>query len=361
MFYNNPEHKKSCVQAHNYIPCCDIKENLGKYNTTFLSGDIKPSRILLQLFDLKETLIQKKIIKFYAKGICMYPCVHPGDILHIEYKRFEEINIGDIAVYRRGNSLFGHRVIDRGYQEGSGYIVTRSDISGKGSDGPIFNDDIAGVVTGIQRKGCILRPEKIGYSLIEMIYLHFFITVFKIRRNLIRNLIYPITLIQYLPIYKQVLKLLLFRINKNLNFYINMPLNSNIKPQLNKIVSFEELRNLSRERDGLLKWAIVLNIGYKPVAYLSFMYNPKDFYSSGWWISEVQIRNIYHGSVIEEEIFRKADELLGALGVLCVSLSIPKTDHLHRIIFEGLGFEAEINDHNSTNGFIVLKRKIKNY
>jgi len=113
--------------------------------------------------------------------------VRPGDILHIEYRKIEEIQIGDIAVYRRGNNLFGHRVIDKGCRENRVYLLARSDTARGGSDGPIFNQDIAGIVAAVERKKHLLAPGKIQCSIANRIYLKFMCVFFRIKSLLIRK------------------------------------------------------------------------------------------------------------------------------------------------------------------------------
>ena len=367
MFCNNPEYKKFCVQVNNYLPCCDKKDKIGRRDHQSFLGGIDTAGILLQLFELKEILIQKNMIKFYSQGFCMYPCIHPGDVLHIEYKKIDEINIGDIAVYLRNNNLFAHRVIDKAYKQGAYCIRTRPDTSERGSDGPTFSDDIAGVVTGIERKGRIMESGKIECSLMQKIYLEYFVMSIRIKRFIIRNFIYPIAFIQRSLVYKQISKLLFSGINKDLNFSISIPLNGDISSRFNRIVSSEELIKLRDNKDELLKWTIALNAGRRSMASLSFVRQPKDCCFSGWWISEAKIRNIYRGTEIERKIFKKSDELLGVLGAPHVSVSIPKEDYLNRMVFQGLGFkenleckdEIRISRFNSSNYFMVLERRVK--
>ena len=83
----------------------------------------------------------------------MYPCVRPGDTLHIESRSIERIQVGDIAVIRKSGQLFGHRAIAKGENEIGPFIVTRPDRSDDGDDGPTHGENILGVVTRIERKG----------------------------------------------------------------------------------------------------------------------------------------------------------------------------------------------------------------
>lgn len=83
----------------------------------------------------------------------MFPCVQPGDMLHIESRTIGQVQVGDIAVYRRDTSLFGHRVIATGTDNGKPFFVTRPDRTKQGDDGPVYSDEVLGVVTTIERRG----------------------------------------------------------------------------------------------------------------------------------------------------------------------------------------------------------------
>jgi hypothetical protein len=83
----------------------------------------------------------------------MYPCVQPGDTLHIESRPIEDVKVGDITVVRHDGLLFGHRTIAKGEDEDGPYIVTRPDRSNRGSDGPTYKENILGVVKRIERRG----------------------------------------------------------------------------------------------------------------------------------------------------------------------------------------------------------------
>ena len=48
-----------------------------------------------------------------VEGISMEPTLHTGDMVIIEKKAPEEIEIGDIVVYKSGNRYIIHRVIEK--------------------------------------------------------------------------------------------------------------------------------------------------------------------------------------------------------------------------------------------------------
>ena len=138
-----------------------------------------------------------------------------------------------------------------------------------------------------------------------------------------------------------------------------MPLEGNTKSQFKKIVSFEELLNLKNDNNGRLEWEVVLNAGGQGLGSLVFKNRFKEGCHPECWLTQIRIKNAYHGSIIEERIFKKADELLAKLGVECVLISIAKKDHQNRAIITGLGFKARLKDHSLVGGSLVLERMIK--
>ncbi|MBU0985685.1 MAG: hypothetical protein KKH68_00400, partial [Proteobacteria bacterium] len=100
----------------------------------------------------------------------MYPCIKPGDILHIDPRNAEKIRIGDVVIYRKCNRLFSHRTIDKGKDNGSYYLITRPDTAESGHEGPIIDENILGIVSTIERDGIIFKPVQKEYPLGKSIF-----------------------------------------------------------------------------------------------------------------------------------------------------------------------------------------------
>lgn len=92
-------------------------------------------------------------VTFRSEGTCMYPTIRPGDLLRIQSRGAAEVRVGDIAVCRRNNHLFSHRVVDLGEDHGRPFVVTRPDRVHHGGDPPAFDEDLLGVVVEIERRG----------------------------------------------------------------------------------------------------------------------------------------------------------------------------------------------------------------
>ena len=127
-----------------------------------------PARPVLSLvrasLELGRDLADKDAVVFRSQGTCMYPAVRPGDLLVIRSRRAADVRVGEIAVCRGPECLFGHRVIETGLMDGRPFIVTRPDRSGEGaSDGPTFDENLLGVVVEIRRKGRSAPLEKTSF------------------------------------------------------------------------------------------------------------------------------------------------------------------------------------------------------
>jgi hypothetical protein len=368
MYCKNPVYKEFCAQIYKYVPSC---EEINKNNLScslFSMGSPREKGLALQLFELSKTLVQKKIVTFHAEGVCMYPCIRPKDILHIEPKNIEQIKIGDIAVYRRRNNLFSHRTIDKGNNGGLSYIITRSDTAQSGNDGQAFDEDVLGIISYIERKGNILSTEKKDYSLLKRIFLDICLRGHSFRQYLYRKIVYAISYAQQFKIYRKITKVLFSVSNKKTDFSICIPLNDKINGCFSRKVSFEEFLklNLNKEETSIFKWTLTLDVDSKPAAFLSFIFKPKNCPFTGWWLSEIKIRNQYRSTIVEEKLFKQTDELLRLSGISHIFVSIFKNAYLDRRIFENLGFkETPIhtdsllrNKGNSSVVRLIMERKI---
>lgn len=93
-----------------------------------------------------------------ALGTSMLPSIRPGDVLVIEAAGVSEIPLGAIAVWRRGEQLVAHRVVERiTGADGSVRLVTRGDRQQQ-RDEPIGAEELLGRVTMIQRGPQTILP-----------------------------------------------------------------------------------------------------------------------------------------------------------------------------------------------------------
>jgi len=88
-----------------------------------------------------------------VRGTCMYPALRSGDLIRISPRPAAEIQVGEIAVFRRDDMVFGHRVIGRSLKDGRTFVVTRPDRLWATEDAPVTDEHLLGVVVAIDRSG----------------------------------------------------------------------------------------------------------------------------------------------------------------------------------------------------------------
>ncbi len=352
MTCRNLAYQKLCAQTYKAIPCCE------KIAKDYLPDSLSPSNnpdemgLVIQIFELGKVFVEKKSVKFRSHGTCMYPCIRPGDILRIEPKIAEQIQIGDIAVYRRSDRLFTHRTIDKGENNSSHYIITRPDTASCGNEGPIFDEDILGIVSGIKRKAKILGPAKKNYTLAKRIFIILWLKWYRFEHYLFEEFISAVASIQQFKVYRRIANLLFSRSSKKTDFSIHVPVSSKITDRFYRKISPQEFvtQSVNTREHSIPKWTITLNVNSKPAAFLSFVYRPQDCPFSGWWICEAKIRIRYRGTGIEDKLFDKVKGLLRQSGISQIFVSFFKGEYLSRILFENLGFR-EIRIYGEDNLF----------
>ncbi len=342
MTCRNSAYQKLCAQTYRAIPCCQEIDN--NYLSYSLSSSNNPDKmgLVVQIFELGKVFTEKKLVKFRSHGTCMYPCIRPGDILHIEPKIAEQIEIGDIAVYRRSDRLFTHRTIDKGKNNGSDYIITRPDTTSCGNEGPILDEDILGIVSSIERKARILSPAKKDCTLVERIFTILCLKWYRFEQYLFEEIISAIIFIQRFKVYGKMANLFFSRASKKTDFSIHIPVNSKITDRFYRKISPQEFvtQNVNARENLIPKWTITLNVNSKSAAFLSFVYRPQDCPFPGWWISEAKIRIRYRGTDIENKLFERVEDLLRQSGISQIFVSFFKGEHSNRMIFKNLGFRG---------------------
>ncbi len=130
-----------------------------------LAGTVPPEAIRQLFIDL---LREGYIIRSWAVGESMAPCIKKGDLLVVKPISLKDARIGEIVAYRKDEShsvLTTHRVIQKGKDGGRRYVITKGDRN-------IYRDfplvcplAVLGKVTGIERNGQVISLETPFYRL----------------------------------------------------------------------------------------------------------------------------------------------------------------------------------------------------
>jgi len=129
-----------------------------------LAGTLSPEAIRQLFIDL---LREGYVIRSWAVGESMFPCIKKGDLLVIHPIALEEAAIGEIVAFRKAEShsvLTTHRVVARGQERGQGYLITQGDRN-LCRDFPLSPQEVMGKVVSIERKGQVISLESPFYRL----------------------------------------------------------------------------------------------------------------------------------------------------------------------------------------------------
>lgn len=105
--------------------------------------------------NLKELIKDNEKIAIKLSGNSMYPTLSNGDTVIVKRVDFNEIKVGDIAVFKTtGNKYIVHRMI--GKQDKG--IITKPDFSLFRPDNKlVLAQDIVGIVATVYRKGKLIN------------------------------------------------------------------------------------------------------------------------------------------------------------------------------------------------------------
>lgn len=274
-----------------------------------------PSLVTASL-DVGRALAHRQRMLFVAKGTCMYPCLKQGDILHVNPCSVEDAKEGDIAVIRRNTNLLGHRIIGKGVDDSLGsYIVTRSDRSSLGDDGPTWQDSLLGVVCEAERQGKALKlvPMKLhGLELIKVSIQEWWNAQAK------SALVGYLSNIQQLAIYRPLVGGWLRMRYPDPYFLVRVPLSPRQKTDFHQqfpATGFD-LRTVRQQDGEVVSWSIQIEIPKQvPAAQLSLVFRPDDCPDGGGWqIWRSWCRIRYRGAGLETRLVEEAQRIIARSG-----------------------------------------------
>jgi len=91
-------------------------------------------------------------VALLVQGTSMLPWVRPGDIARIRKVSTDAIRCGDVVLFRRGNRLFVHRIIEKGGTVDAGVFRAKGDAH-PSCDGMIEQEELLGRVVRLYRRG----------------------------------------------------------------------------------------------------------------------------------------------------------------------------------------------------------------
>jgi signal peptidase I len=266
--------------------------------------------------ELGRILAETGRIKFRASGTCMYPVIKPGDELHVDLKDISQIKVGDIAVFQRNAQLFSHRIIKKEMRNGKNYIITKSDTTIQGDDGPSYSEDIFGVVAHIKRSSKNVSIERRDYNIIQKIYFGLYVGL---REGLKMDLAQLLNYIQQNTIYRKFARLWFEHQNPELSYSLLVPFNFWHKHGLYRRPTPSEFQVsdflIPGDESKYFIFELFVNTRRRPAVSATFVFRPPGCFFTGWWIDNLTVRISHRGTGLEEKLLGEAKKVFGNSGV----------------------------------------------
>jgi hypothetical protein len=111
-----------------------------------------------------EILNQGYRLRCRTMGTSMFPLLRPGNVIQVEPVTSDKLRRNDVIVYREGNALVGHRLLEKRMYQGRLVLITRGDAFPPGSSEQIPAEKNLGrvVSVGLGRKREIRLNDGLG-------------------------------------------------------------------------------------------------------------------------------------------------------------------------------------------------------
>jgi hypothetical protein len=249
----------------------------------------------------------------------MYPSVRPGDKLTIEARAAAQLDVGDIAVIRRKNTMLGHRVVQKGVANDRTFVVTTPDRGVNGDDGPTYDEELLGVVTTIERKGKRLSTHQAAPAWPERIFLTLKLYLIEFYDRQAPRLSKLLAGIQKTFLYQPIIRAY-FRVLKiKPRFVVQVPLKSRQSHDLVRVFTTDKFdpSQLTSEKSRAARFelSVVFKKESPPAARASFSHRPPQCPYPGWRLDALRVRVCYRGAGFEQALLSKAEKILAKSGM----------------------------------------------
>lgn len=239
----------------------------------------------------------------------MYPTVRPGDVWRIHACSADEIAVGDIAVCRGPDFLFGHRVIGKGVRDGRPFIVTRPDRAHEGSDAPTFDENLLGVVVAVTRHGkpVPLVPTAHRWPLRRLLAVR--LRWLEARPRARRWLVDALARAQSRRLYGVIARRWLEFTRPHISCTVRLPLNETLGDGVYREIDAGEFdADAAWHRGTVERWTLALHLSAarEPAAWAAF----RRLAGHAWRLEQSCVRVRYRGAGLEDELRRQARALL---------------------------------------------------
>ena len=233
----------------------------------------------------------------------------------------QTLSVGDIAVCRTAEYLFGHRVIAVGERDGRAYVVTRPDRSRAGGDRPTFDDDLLGVVVGVERNGVPVPLRPAAQNWVVRQYLGARLACAEAQPRARRRLGAAVAFAQGRPLYARAARRCFALTRPRLSFRVRVPLNATLGDAVWRSLPAGRFDPTETWRGRPVDaWTLTLHVNgeREPGVWARIARSG----AREWRADELRTRVRYRGLGLEALLLRRAEAIVARSGERVVSSGI---------------------------------------
>jgi hypothetical protein len=248
----------------------------------------------------------------------MYPSISPGDILQARYKKFQEINIGEVIIFQRNGILFAHRVIRKQENVKDSGLITQADRSLSEDIALATNQNILGVLVTVERKGKLVDFSRKPLKLLPKFFFNLFLFAEAFKSKIEPFYSKILGKLSQKQIYFLFSRVLFSLSKQRLEFLFSVPFVLGKIGEFYRIISFDELKAFiysSESKEGFC-FKITLKEKHRFVANAAFSCRA-DRSESRCRIESLHLRMRYAAPLVISILIKKADEIIKESGNFC--------------------------------------------
>ena len=267
-------------------------------------------------------------LKLRACGLCMYPAIHPGDVLLLDARDVGSLAVGDVAVARHDGRFLGHRVTRTGFDAQGPFFYTRPDRIRTDEEGPCRGRDLLGVVGSLERRGRPVpvsrRPRDAHASWTSALGL----TVWRVRHRLARSGVRLLASAQGLRGYRPLAKRLLLPKRGERSFLVRVPAGADAATGLSRAISTSDVEGLTRQLQpgGVNTWTLCLQAHGGIIASATFEGAGPGCPRPRWWLGTLNVRMRHRGLGLEQALLAGAARIIHRVGGEGPRVLVPRDD-----------------------------------
>jgi len=269
---------------------------------------------LIDIFELKDEFLQNNTFIFKTASWSMFPVLRKGDTLRVVPVGIEDLRIGDIPVYRHGEKLCSHRLVDKQTIDGKRFIITLADSSPATSavdtQERIPERDIVGKVVEVKRGRRRFSTEKRAVGARDRFFYAKASICLRLENCVKKTQRHALIAIQSFKLYEIFGRVILRLMKPYLHFELVMPLRHEGLFQPYKYIAIKD--NYKMDYNAFRNtptFYLIMKLNTEIIGYAGFLNRPRDCEYKGVRISDFYIRLRYRGLGLDLVLQQKAKEI----------------------------------------------------